>query len=317
MTQKYKVLISAPYFQPVVGQYLKVFDEHHIELVVPSVNERLTEAELLALPEIGEIDGIIAGDDQITLKVLDAAKKLKVVSKWGTGIDSMKGACAERGIPVKNTVNAFTLPVADTVMSYVLNFARRHAEMDRAMKAGSWEKLPGRSLDECTIGVIGVGNCGKAILRRARAFGMKLIGHDIRKIEPDFIAENRVNMVRHLPHLLGAADFVSVNCDLSESSYHLLNDAAFQVMRRSAILINAARGPLVDEQALIWALENNIIAGAALDVFEVEPLPLDSPLRKMDNVMLAPHNANSSPAAWERVHENTLKNLLDVLLASA
>ncbi len=315
MKNRFKVLISAPYFQPVVGRYQKTFDEHGIEVIVPTVHERLSEEELLALPQIGVIDGIIAGDDQITLKVLDAAKRLKVVSKWGTGIDSMKDACVERGIPVRNTVNAFTLPVADTVMGYVLNFARRHAEMDCAMKAGSWEKLPGRSLSECSIGVIGVGNCGKAILRRAATFGMELYGHDIRKIEPDFIAEHNVDMVT-LEHLLSSADFVSLNCDLTKESHHIINAGAFALMKQQAVLINAARGPLVDEGALVHALQNGLIAGAALDVFEVEPLPLASLLRLMDNVMLAPHNANSSPTAWERVHANTVQNLLDVLFAS-
>ena len=154
----YKVLISAPYFQPVVGDYAAVFKEHGIEVIVPEVRERLSEGELLALPDIAEIDGIIAGDDEITLKVLDAAKNLKVVSKWGTGIDSMKDACAERGILVKNTLDAFTVPVAESVLGYMLNFVRRHSEMDREMKAGKWEKIPGRSLSECTVGVIGVGN---------------------------------------------------------------------------------------------------------------------------------------------------------------
>ena len=306
----HKVLISSPYFQPEVERFRAVFEKHDIEPIVPEVRERLSEMELLALPEISEIEGIIAGDDEITLPVLDAAKKLKMVSKWGTGTDSMKEACAERGIPVRNMPNAFTLPVADSVMGYVLAFARRQPWMDQAVKAGVWEKLPGRSLSECSIGVIGVGNCGKAVLRRAAAFGMKLYATDIRQIEPDFIAEHRVEMLP-LAGMLSRSDFVSVNCDLNPMSRHIICARTIGFMRQSAVLINTARGPLVNESDLITALLDERIAGAALDVFEHEPLPLASPLRTMSNVMLAPHNANSSPAAWERVHQSTLKNLLE------
>jgi phosphoglycerate dehydrogenase-like enzyme len=116
-----------------------------------------------------------------------------------------------------------------------------------------------------------------------------------------------------LEYLLSLSDFVSINCDLNPTSYHLVNARALARMKPEAILINTARGPVLDEAALVAALQAGTIAGAALDVFEAEPLPADSPLRGMDNVMLAPHNSNSSPAAWERVHYNTIRNLLDGL----
>ncbi len=177
------------------------------------------------------------------------------------------------------------------------------------MKAGVWQKIPGRSLSECTLGVIGVGNIGKAVLRRAQSFGMKLLGNDIQPIAPEFTAETGVEMTS-LEDLLGTADFISVNADLNLTSRHLINDNTLAKCRPGAVLINTARGPIVDEPALIRALQSGRIAGAALDVFEVEPLPPDSPLRKMDQVLLAPHNSNSSPIAWERVHWNTIRNLL-------
>jgi len=110
--------------------------------------------------------------------------------------------------------------------------------------------------------------------------------------------------------LLRHSDFVSLNCDLNPTSYHLMNEKRFAQMKDTAIIINTARGPIIKEEALIRALQHGGIAGAALDVFEEEPLPENSPLRKMNNVLLAPHNANSSPEAWERVHDNTLRNLL-------
>jgi D-3-phosphoglycerate dehydrogenase len=241
------------------------------------------------------------------------APRLKVISKWGTGVDSIDAAAAARlEIKVGRTPNAFTLPVADTVLGYILAFARRLPWMDRAMRAGVWEKLPSRALSECTLGVVGVGNCGKAVLRRARAFGMKLLGNDIIPIAPDFTLENSVEMTS-LEDLLAHADFVSLNCDLNPTSYHLINSRTLTLMQPTAILINAARGPVVDEPALIEALQTGTIFGAGLDVYETEPLPTDSLLLQMDNVLLAPHNANSSPAAWERVHRNTIRNLLEGL----
>jgi D-3-phosphoglycerate dehydrogenase len=283
-----------------------------MKLIVPEVHERLSEGEILCYA--GQFDGAICGDDRYSARVLQAcAPRLKVISKWGTGIDSIdQHAAACLGIKIYRTLNAFTLPVADTVMGYMLAFARRLPWMDRAMKAGVWAKLPGRSLSECTLGVVGVGNIGKAVLRRARTFGMELLGNDIVEIAPDFLREHRVEMTS-LEELLGRADFVSLHCDHNPTSHHLINARTLALMKPPAVLFNTARGPLVDEAALVAALEGGVIGGAALDVFEVEPLPLSSPLLRMDNVMLAPHNSNSSPAAWERVHMNTIRNLLDGL----
>jgi D-3-phosphoglycerate dehydrogenase len=303
------VLFSAPYMIPFIDRFRPALEEYGLELIVPAVTERLTEDELMEYA--GKFEGTICGDDRYTARVLAAcAPRLKVISKWGTGIDSIDlDAAQQLGIQVRRTVNAFTLPVTDSVMGYMLSFARRLPWMDKAIKSGTWAKIPGRSLSECCLGVVGVGNIGKSVLRRARDFGMRLLGNDIVEIAPDFIAETGVHMCS-LDELLSQADFVSLHPDLNPSSRHLMNANAFSKMKTSAVLINTSRGPIVDEAALVEALSKGVIAGAALDVFESEPLPGDSPLLTMDNVMLAPHNANSSPAAWERVHANTIRNLL-------
>jgi len=307
----WKVLITAPYMQPVIDRFRSVFEANGIELFVPSVNERLEEEELLKL--VDDIDGVICGDDRFTERVLQAAPKLKVISKWGTGVDSIdQEACQRLNITVCNTPNAFSEPVADTVMGYVLCFARNLLWMDRAMKEGIWNKIPGRALHECTLGVIGVGNVGKAVVRRAIAFGMRVLGNDVVEMPAEFLAETSIEMVSK-EDLLRQADFVSLNCDLNPTSYHLMSDTEFSLMNSSSVIINTARGSIIDEAALIRALEEKQISGAALDVFEVEPLPGHSPLRQIDNIILAPHNANSSPAAWERVHLSTINNLLEEL----
>jgi len=307
----YTVLISAPYFLAVLERFRPLFEAYQMDLITPAVTERLEEDALLAYA--GQFDGALCGDDRFSARVLEACvPRLKVISKWGTGIDSIdREAAARLGIPVRNTPNAFTLPVADTVLGYILAFARQLPWMDRTLKAGGWEKRAARSLSECTLGVIGVGNIGKAVLRRARAFGMTLLGNDIVPIAPDFIAEYGVEMVS-LRHLLERADFVSLNCDLNPTSYHLINAETLGWMKPTAVLINTARGPVVDEAALIAALQAGRIAGRRWMSSRWSPA-LDSPLRRMENVLLAAHNANASPAAWERVHWNTLRNLFDGL----
>lgn len=297
---------------PLLPRYRPLLEGLGLQLIIPEVHERLGVAELLSYA--GQFDGTICGDDHYTPQVLEACSpRLKVISKWGTGIDSIDRQTADKlGIQVRNTPNAFTLPVADTVLGYMLTFARRFPWMDKAVKSGHWEKIPGRSLSECTLGVVGIGKIGRAIIRRARAFGMKLLGNDIIPIDQVFLSKNGVEMTS-LEDLLTRSDFVSLNCDLNPTSYHLMNTTTLSHINPSAVLINTSRGPVVDELALISALQAGKLAGAALDVFEIEPLSVDSPLTKMDNVLLASHNANSSPKAWERVHQNTINNLLEGL----
>ena len=306
------ILFTAPYMIPFVSRFKPVFDHYGIELIVPDVRERMEEADLLKYA--GQFDGAICGDDRYTARVLEAcAPRLKIISKWGTGIDSIDAeACSRYAIKIGRTLNAFTTPVADSVLGYMLAFTRRQPWMDKEMKSGKWEKIPGKTLSECTLGVIGIGNIGKAVTRRAKAFGMKVYGTDVVEVDHVFVSETGIEMTT-LPELLANSDFVSVNCDLNPTSHHLMNADTFALMKPNAVIINTARGPLIDEKSLIAALQAKRLAGAALDVFEYEPLPLESPLMKMDNVMLAPHNSNSSPAAWERVHWNTIRNLLDGL----
>lgn len=301
---KYKVLITAPYLQLAIDQYRKIFEQNDIEIIIPKVNERMSESELLSL--VGDIDGILCGDDKITEKVLNRAKKLKVIVKWGTGIDSIdKESANKRGIPVRNTPDAFVHPVADTVLSFILCFARGTIDLDQKMRQGIWEKKLNRALNDCTLGVIGVGRIGSAVIERAQAFGMKILGHDLKDLPFDFMVS--------LEQLLKEADFVSLNCDLNPTSYHLINKEILALMKPTAYLINAARGPIIDEKSLVEALQSGKIAGAGLDVFEIEPLPLDHPYKKMSNVIMSPHNSNSSPSAWKRVHENSINLLIEEL----
>ncbi len=301
---KYKVLITAPYFQLVIDRFRPVFAENDIEIVVPIVKERMSEEELA--PLIIDIDGILCGDDKITERIINTALKLKTIVKWGTGIDSIdKEAAIKRGIPIRNTPNAFTEPVADSVLGYILCFARDIIYLDKKMHEGIWVKKMTHTLAECTLGIIGLGNVGMAVLKRANAFGMRVIANDVRKID--------LNCLVSLEKLLKESDFVSINCDLNPTSRYLINKKTLSLMKPTACLINAARGPIVNEKDLIQALQEEKIAGAALDVFEDEPLPVNSPLRHMKNVILSPHNTNGSPKALEHVHYNSVNHLINDL----
>ena len=310
----WRILISAPYFLPVVEDYRLQLEAAGCELVIADVRERLGEAELLTL--VPTIHGAICGDDQFSERVLQAATHLKVISKWGTGIDSIDTAAAAKlGIRVCFTPNAFTDGVADTTLGYVLSFARALPRMDQDVRRGLWIKPDLISLRECTLGVVGVGNIGKGVVRRARAFGTRVIGTDPMALDSSFLTETGIVMTS-LGSLLEEADFVSLHCDLNNTSFHLIGRNELKAMKSSACLINTARGPIVDEAALVEALREKWIAGAALDVFEVEPLPADSPLREFPNCLLATHNANNSRQAVKRVHESTVANLLNALQAT-
>jgi len=275
------------------------------------VEERLEEDDLLKI--VKEYHGIICGDDKITKRVLKCAENLQVIVKWGTGIDSIDSTEAKNHrIPVRRTLDAFTEPVADSTLSAILSFARSILINDRLMKNGLWEKPRGLSLSEVVIGIIGLGNTGTAVAKRLHAFGSRVLANDIVKKNTDLIKKLNIEMVTK-EEIYQMADFICIHCDLNDTSFHLFNENVFSKMKKKSVIINMARGPIIKEIALIDALISQKISGAALDVFEEEPLPINSPLRKMDNVLLSAHNSNSSPYYWQRVHNNSVRMLLEGL----
>lgn len=308
---KPKVLISAPYMIREKEKVLSLLNGHNLELHWASVSERLNEEDLL--PVIGEYDGIICGDDRLTRRVLDQAKRLKAIVKWGTGIDSIdKKYAGEKGIPVLNTPNAFTNPVADTTLGIMLYFVRGLGVNQEIMARGGWDKPQTRALSELTVGIIGLGNIGSAVAKRLSAFGTRVLANDIAEKPADLVAGLGVIMSSK-EMIYAEADIISLHCDLNETSFHVLNAESFAQMQRKPVIINCARGPLIDELALLAALQIGLVSAAGLDVFEVEPLPGNSPLRKMKNVLLSSHNSNSSPSHWQHVHKNSIELLVEAL----
>jgi len=310
-TSTYRVLVTAPYMFREREQVFPLLDRPEVKVEWLPVRERLEEGELLRIIE--GVDGIICGDDRITREVIDRANCLKVIVKWGTGVDSIdREYASERGISVRNTPEAFTLPVADSAVGYMLSFCRGISANDSILKSGGWDKPQGYSLSEKTVGIVGFGSIGTAVAKRLRAFGPRVLANDVIDISAQ---QGRIHgvQVRPLETLLAESDIVTLHCDLNETSHHILNAETLALCRPNAVVINTARGPLIDEPALVKALEENRIAGAGLDVFEHEPLPLESPLRRMPQVLLAAHNSNSSPQCWQRVHHNSVAMLFEEL----
>jgi D-3-phosphoglycerate dehydrogenase len=313
MKFKYRALITAPPILPKIYSYKNLFDEKSVEIVVPpyNVEECLYEEQLLEL--LKDIDGILCGDDKITEDVLIKANKLKIISKWGTGIDSIDIDAAKRlGVKVMRVKNIFSEPVSDTVLAYIFLFSRNIIEKDRIVRNNQWRKTNSFSLKEKSLGIIGLGHIGKVVANKALSLGMKVFGYDVKEISNDYINRSGIKII-DFDELLKRSDFITLHCDLNKTSYHLIGKNQLEKMKSEAVLINTSRGEVLDEEALQEALQKKIIYGAALDVFEVEPLPDESILKKLDNVFLSPHNSNGSPLVFNNVDKKSIYNLLSYM----
>ena len=308
---KWNVLITCTQLQQTIDLYKSHFIEHGIEIELPHVTQKLNESELLEI--IDQFDGVIAGDDEFTAKVLEKGKRLKVIAKWGVGVDGIDIEAAKRlGIHVYNTPNVFNDEVADIVMGYIILLARQLHKIDKSIREGEWLKIQGISLAGKTLGIIGMGSIGRAVARRAVAAKIKLIGYDVAPIDNTFIKETGIHMTT-LDELLQSSDFITLNCNLTASNCNMIGQREFALMKTGVFIINTARGPLINEEALVQALLDGKVAGAALDVFKEEPLPLDSPLRDFDNCIFGSHNSSNTYEAVIRTNELAINNLLEGL----
>jgi D-3-phosphoglycerate dehydrogenase len=304
----WRVLITSRQLQKTIDRYRDLLARHRVEVELPEFEQQLREADLLQI--IDRFDGVIAGDDEFTTRVLEKGKRLRTIAKWGVGIDAIDVEAARRlGIHISNTPNAFADEVADVVMGYVILLARQLHRMDAAVRDGRWVKIQGTSLRGKTLGVIGVGSIGRAVVQRAAAAGMVVLGHDQVPPPATFVQQTGLRLVSW-EQLLPAVEFLSLNCNLTPANRHLLDDQAFARMKRGVYLVNTARGSLIDEAALAAALRAGKVAGAALDVFESEPLPPESPLRQFDQCIFGTHNSSNTLEAVLRVNELALQNLL-------
>jgi D-3-phosphoglycerate dehydrogenase len=312
---RWRVLITCPQLQRTIEAHRQQLVEHEIEADLPPVVQQLSEEELIRL--LPGIDGIVAGDDPLTRAVLQTADRLKVISKWGVGVDNIDlEAAAELGIRVTNTPGMFGDEVADVVIGYLILMARQLHRVDRDVRAGQWPKPEGVSLAGRTMGVVGLGHIGQAVAKRAQVMEMQVIGTDVSSESAGTAQRSGVKIV-DLPELLRQADVVSLNCPLTAENRHMISERTLAMMKPGAWIINTARGGLIHEDALVSALSSGLIGAAALDVFEVEPLPADSPLRRFGQVILGAHNSSNTEDGVHRTSVRAIENLIAGLEGTA
>ena len=266
------------------------------------------------LQRASRLDGLLCLlTDRIDAQLMDAAPNLKVISNMAVGYDNIDAAAAsQRGIPVGNTPGVLTETTADFAFALLMAVARRIPEAQQYIREGNWQTwhptvLSGRDIFGATLGIVGFGRIGQAMARRAVGFGMRILvstgGHDadIREIGAEKV---------DLDQLLRESDYVSLHVPLTEDTYHLISERELGLMKPGGILINTARGGVVDSQALYVALQDGQILAAGLDVTEPEPIPLDDPLLTLDNCLVVPHIASASVATRTKMAQMAVDNVI-------
>jgi glyoxylate reductase len=253
--------------------------------------------------------------DKIDAEVFDKTPKLRIVSQMAVGFDNINiPEATKRGIYVTNTPEVLTDTTADFAWALLMALARRVVEADKYVRTGQWKvawhpaMLTGRDIHGATIGIVGAGRIGYAMAKRAKGFNMNILFYDV---IPRPEMEKELNAKKtDLDALLKESDFVSIHVPLMKETHHLINAERLRLMKKTAYLINNSRGPVIDEKALYDALKQGKIAGAGLDVFEQEPTPLDNPLLKLDNVVVAPHISSASLETRSKMSEMVADNLV-------
>jgi len=292
--------------------------EAGLELIRPVCQVRLWEGRLpppkeVILQEVGEVDGLLClVTDPIDEGVMAAGKKLRVISQMAVGVDNIDLAAATgRGLPVGHTPGVLTQATADMAFSLLMTAARRIPEGIEKVRAGEWRTwepmgLLGADVWGATLGIVGLGRIGTAVARRAQGFAMRVLYSDsLRRPELELGLE-----YAEFNRLLAEADFVSLHCPLLPETHHLIDEQALRRMKTTAILINTARGPIVQTAALERALMEGWITRAALDVTEPEPIPAEHPLAHLPNCIIAPHIASATLTSRDKMASMAAENLL-------
>ncbi|MGQ9781147.1 MAG: 2-hydroxyacid dehydrogenase [Nitrososphaeria archaeon] len=263
-------------------------------------------------------DGLmLANHVKVNGELLEVAPNLKVISTVSVGFDHIDlDEATKRGIYVCNTPGVLTDCVAEVTWSLILSTYKRMSEAERFVRSKKWTRVfygtefLGRDLKGKVLGIVGLGRIGARVAEIAKAFGMKVVYNDIVKPKN---AEQMGFRYCSLDRLMASSDVVSIHMPLKRDTYYLIDDAKIALMKKDAIIVNTARGPIIDEEALIRALQEKRIAGAGLDVFEEEPLPIDSELLQLENVVLSPHRGSASYETRNAMSELAARNMIAVL----
>lgn len=298
-----KILITWRFLIRDIKKYSEKFKKYNIKYDFFKTDQYVKERELSKI--IHKYDGIICGDDEITSTVIDKAKKLRVISKWGTGIDSInKNYAKKKNIKVFNTPGAFTNAVAEHAIGLMLSITRNITFNHLDILRNDWSKRICHTIEGKNIGIIGYGKIGKKIHKLLNVFKPNIIINDIKKI-----SKKRTT----LNNLLKISDIIFIACDLNETSKHLIKMKELKIMKKQAILINISRGPIIDNTALVKALNRKLISCAGLDVYETEPIEKNSELLKLDNCIFTSHNAFNSKETIDRINLLSVDNLINHL----
>jgi len=300
-----------------MDEFKAVFIEKGVHVDTPEVIQTLTETELVEL--IPAYDGWIAGDDPVSVSVLDSGNvgQLKVVVKWGVGVDNVDFEAAKKlGISVAHTPNMFGSEVADIAISYLIGLAREIFWLDREVRNGGWPKPRGISLKGKTVGLIGYGDIGKNIAERLVPIGANVIVYDPAVAKKQLPLPIKTISACEWPDQLELCDFLVFCCSLNKDNYHMLNQETLNSCKQSVRVVNVARGGLIDERALIGALESGKVHSAALDVFEIEPLPEESKLRTYDHCIFGSHNSSNTFEAVRTTSHRAMGELFSLLNVS-
>lgn len=303
-----RVLISSYHMNLVLSNYSKLLKKNKIKVDKIIRNPSVKEKELLNI--IHKYDGVICSDDEFSKKVLSNAKKLKVISKWGTGIDSIDANFAKKkGIKIYNSPGAFTSGVAQYAIGMILNLTRRISENSESVKNGNWNKFQGLNIENKKVGIIGLGKIGSRITKYLKPFNIKLYGNDKKKnLEKKY--KKKGIIIAPLKKIFSDCDIVVLCVDLNNSSYHLVKKKHLMKLNQNKILINISRGPVVDNKALISAIKKKKFQ-IGFDVFEKEPISKSLlGILKNKTSILSSHNAFNTKEEVNFVHNNTMQNLL-------
>lgn len=306
-----KVLVTCPPMLGMIDEFIAPAAAQGFELVPAKVTQTLSQDELVAL--LPAYDGWIIGDDPATRRVFEAGKagRLKAAVKWGIGVDNVDfAACEDLGIPVINTPQMFGGEVADVAVAYVIGLARQLFVIDRGVRVGGWPKPAGVSLAGKRVALVGLGDIGRAAARRLLACDMLVTAYD-----PSVDGDAGLPSVERAawPERVGEADFIVFTCSLNAKNFHMLNAEVLGRTKPGVFVVNVARGPLIDEAALTASLQSGQVQAAALDVFEVEPLPAGAALRGMPQNVFGSHNGSNSHDAVRRCSAEAMRRLFGFL----
>jgi D-3-phosphoglycerate dehydrogenase len=305
-----RILVTCPPMLRQIERFHQAFSDCAFDVTAPDVIQTLSESELIEI--VPQHDGWIIGDDPATAEVFRAGKagRLKSAVKWGIGVDNVDfSVCKQLGIPITNTPGMFGSEVADLAMCYLLGLARDAFFIDREIRNGAWPKPAGVSLSGKTIGIVGLGDIGRNIAKRAHAHELKVCAWDpYPQSVPDY-----VSIHGDFPSGIGVCDFIVFSCALTESNYHMFDAGLLNVIKPGVRVINVSRGPLIDESALAKGLASGVVASAALDVFENEPVVQSNPILTHPKCIVGSHNGSNTIEAVMRASFEAIRLLYEML----